>query len=95
MVYLDKYTQEVNDWSSTTPVPIMCKIALILIQCMDTIYEKEAMTDQLMLLLCSIFGQIYTRDECLSEHDTCVYYVQNNNNIKSRMKRLHYILIKI
>ena len=57
--------------------------------------QKEGLTEQLMLLLCSIFGQIYTRGKCLSEHDTYVYYVRYSTNIKSRMKKLYCISIKI
>ena len=50
---------------------------------MDIAYEKDGISDQLMLLLCSIFDQIYITCECLDKHHTCVYYLQDSTNIKN------------
>ena len=82
-------------WRDSITFWTKCKLIWISNQYMNSTHEKEGLTDQLMLLLCSIFGQIYTRGECLSEHDTCVYYVRYSTNIKSWMKKLYCILIKI
>ena len=65
-----------NAWPSTTPVSIACKIALYQIN-IWILPMGKGLTDQLMMLLCSIFEWIYTRGgEWLAKHHTCVNYVQ-------------------